>query len=57
VKKLKLNVEDLAVDSFELAMAEESCGTVQGAEATNDCSQYCGWTRLEYYLGGTWMNP
>src|SRR4051812_13128311 len=31
VKKLKLNVEELAVDSFDLAPVDEARGTVHGA--------------------------
>ena len=56
MNKLKLDIDDLTVDSFELATTSEDRGTVHGAEGTDNCSQYCGWTSLQYYLGGTWMN-
>jgi hypothetical protein len=47
MNKLKLNVEELSVDSFEVAPTEESRGTVLlGAEATDGCSDYCGATLL-----------
>lgn len=55
MKKLKLNVEDLAVDSFDLATIEEPRGTVRGAEATDGCSQYCGATIFEYIWNRTWL--
>lgn len=55
MKKLKLNVEDLAVDSLEMATAEMSRGTVQGAaEPTDGCSQYCSPTVFEYIWNQTW---
>jgi len=52
VKKLKLNVEELSVESSVMVEAREARGTVKGHETT---SQYCGLTSLEYYLGTTWM--
>ena len=55
MNKLKLNVEDLSVDSFVMAESEESRGTVHGHAETDNCSQYCGLTSLKYYLGTTWM--
>jgi hypothetical protein len=54
MKKLKLNVEELAVDSFELANIEESRGTVHGNEPTDGCSQYCTPTIFEYIWYQTW---
>ena len=42
MKKLKLDLEDLQVASFEVADAEEQKGTVQGAEGTDQCSYTCG---------------
>lgn len=58
MKKLKLELEKLDVKSYEVETnTQESRGTVHGAETT---SRYCGWTTLEYYLGGTWreeLNP
>lgn len=53
--KLKLNVEDLAVDSFAVATIEEVRGTVRGAEATDACTQYCGATIFEYIWNRTWL--
>ena len=55
MKKLKLNVEDLAVESMELASVEESRGTVRGNEETDNCSQYCGTTIFEYIWNRTWL--
>ncbi|HEX6747179.1 MAG TPA: hypothetical protein VF092_07750 [Longimicrobium sp.] len=52
MKKLKLNVEDLSVNSYAVNEPEGTRGTVKGHETT---SQYCGLTSLEYYLGTTWM--
>jgi|GEM_PF-3729558 hypothetical protein len=56
MNKLKLNVEELSVDSFEVAPAEESRGTVLGAEATDGCSDYCGATLLLYIWNRTWAS-
>ncbi len=42
MKKLSLNLDDLSVDSFEIAAAEEPRGTVHGNEATDYCSVSCG---------------
>lgn len=53
--KLKLDVENLAVDSFDVAPIEEVRGTVRGAEATDACSQYCGATIFEYIWNRTWL--
>jgi hypothetical protein len=55
VNKLKLNVEDLAVDSFDLATVEEPRGTVHGAADTDGCSQYCGATIFDYIWNRTWL--
>lgn len=55
MQKLKLNVEELAVDSFDLAAIDESRGTVHGAEETDGCSQYCGTTIFEYIWNRTWL--
>lgn len=55
MSKLKLNVEELAVESFEMAAAEEGRGTVRGNEATDNCSQYCGTTVFEYIWNRTWL--
>lgn len=55
MQKLKLNVEELTVDSFELAAADESRGTVRGHEETDGCSQYCGTTIFEYIWNQTWV--
>ena len=52
VKKLKLDVEELSVDSYSVGEAQMPRGTVRGHETT---TQYCGLTSLEYYLGTTWM--
>jgi hypothetical protein len=52
VKKLKLNVEDLSVASFEVAAIEEIRGTVQGH--SDNATQYCGITYLKW-LTSTWM--
>jgi hypothetical protein len=52
VKKLKLNVEELAVDSFDLAPVDEARGTVHGA--SNE-TQYCGATIFDYIWNRTWM--
>ena len=58
MKKLKLSVEELAVDSFELAATEEPRGTVLGAaDDSGGCSQYCGATIFEYIWNRTWLNP
>ncbi|HEY0018646.1 MAG TPA: hypothetical protein VGC13_20225 [Longimicrobium sp.] len=58
MKKLKLNVEELAVVSFDLAAIEEPRGTVNGAmDDSGDCSRYCGATIFEYIWEGTWMKP
>lgn len=42
MKKLKLNLEDLSVKSFEVETTEEARGTVHGQEATDYCSVSCG---------------
>ncbi len=42
MKKLSLNVEDLAVTSFEVASTEETRGTVNAHEGTDYCSVSCG---------------
>lgn len=55
MKKLKLNVEDLSVDSFVLATIEEPRGTVHGAADTDNCSQYCGTTIFDYIWNRTWL--
>ena len=53
--KLKLNVEELTVDSFEMPESRESRGTVQGqlmvAGTYADCSWHCGdpLSTLYYY--------
>ena len=52
MKKLKLNVEDLSVASFEVAAFEETRGTVQGA--SENATAYCGITYLKW-LASTWM--
>jgi hypothetical protein len=52
VKKLKLNVEELSVDSYAVGEPQQPRGTVRGHETT---TQYCGLTSLDYYLGTTWM--
>jgi hypothetical protein len=54
VKKLKLNIEELVVDSFEVPAADGDVrGTVRGqSEATEaDCSWHCGdpFSTLYYY--------
>ena len=42
MNKLKLNVDDLAVDSFEVPASDEVRGTVRGHLATEaDCSWHC----------------
>ncbi len=53
--KLKLNVEDLAVDSYHLATIEEPRGTVHGASGADNASQYCGWTIADYIWNRTWL--
>lgn len=42
MKKLKLNIEDLAVDSFDTDATRELIGTVHANEATDLCSVSCG---------------
>jgi len=43
MKKLKLNVEDLTVSSFETHASDALRGTVRGnADATDLCSVSCG---------------
>jgi len=44
MKKLKLEIEALQVDTFEPAAAEADAGTVQGQEVTQwqTCPQSCG---------------
>jgi hypothetical protein len=37
MKKLRLNAEDLTVESFATASAMDERGTVRGAEATEGC--------------------
>jgi hypothetical protein len=53
VNKLKLNIEELEVDSFEVPTEDgESRGTVRGQAATEaDCSYTCGdpFSTLYYY--------
>ncbi|HEX6746903.1 MAG TPA: pinensin family lanthipeptide [Longimicrobium sp.] len=41
MKKLKLNLEDLAVSSFETHTSAELRGTIRAAEATDLCSVSC----------------
>ena len=53
--KLKLHIEDLAVDSFAVAKIDEQRGTVRGAADTDACSQYCGTTIFEYIWNRTWL--
>ena len=56
MKKLKLNVEDLAVDSLEMAVAEDPRGTVLGAAAaTEGCTQACSPNLWEYIWNRTWL--
>ena len=55
MKKLKLDLDALAVDSLEAAPeGDDARGTVQGAMAAEP-SVYCGTTSFHYYLGGSWM--
>lgn len=54
MKKLKLNVEDLAVDSHDMAPIEGSRGTVNGADVSNT-SEYCGATMFKYIWNRTWL--
>ena len=43
MQKIKLNIEELAVSSFEVEKTEaETRGTVHGAEGTDYCSVSCG---------------
>ena len=42
VKKLKLDLDELAVVSFEVDNSVEEQGTVHGAEGTDDCTISCG---------------
>jgi hypothetical protein len=52
MKKLKLDVEELAVVSFEIKATDEPHGTVRGAAETEaDCSWHCGdpLSTLYYY--------
>ena len=42
MKKLKLDVETLTVDSFEIPAEDEPRGTVRGNAATDDCTYTCG---------------
>lgn len=59
MSKLKLNVEELAVESFPMAATEEDRGTVLGAMAADSagCSDYCGATIFAYIWNATWLNP
>lgn len=41
MKKLKLNIEDLAVDSFDTDATRELVGTVHGNADTDLCSVSC----------------
>ena len=52
MKKLKLNLEELSVNSFEVAPIEENRGTVHGA--SENATAYCGITYLKW-LTSTWM--
>jgi hypothetical protein len=56
VNKLKLNVEDLTVESLEMAGVEEPRGTVHGfVEATGGCSERCSPNLWEYIWDRTWL--
>lgn len=56
MNKLKLNVEDLTVESLVMASADEPRGTVHGnAEATDGCSQACSPNLWEYIWNRTWL--
>lgn len=50
MKKLKLDVETLAVDSFPTAAAAKETGTVQGYDAPTYPYPSCGCT-----TGGSWV--
>ena len=53
MKKLKLDVDELAVNSFEMPSLDEPRGTVHGA--SEEWSTMCGsWDRMRY-LTSTWM--
>lgn len=41
MKKLRLDVEDLTVESFATASAAEKRGTVRANAATPDCTESC----------------
>jgi len=54
LKKLKLNIEELEVASFDIPMDTDAQGSVQGqlaAETMADCSWHCGdpFSTLYYY--------
>ena len=59
MKKLRLNLDDLTVHSFEIDAAVEPRGTVHGASDGPDLgSRDCGsWAKVEWVLKGTWMYP
>ncbi|HEX5724105.1 MAG TPA: pinensin family lanthipeptide [Longimicrobiaceae bacterium] len=40
-KKLHLKLEDLTVESFPTASADDERGTVRGQEATPECTKSC----------------
>ena len=41
MKKLRLQVDDLAIESFPTAAVEARPGTVRGNEATPGCTESC----------------
>lgn len=73
MRKLKLDLDTLRVESFGTAVPAESRGTVHGAAATYDAecqtweNPWCGWQTVEYGscgggctgtgTGGTGGNP
>ena len=48
-KKLVLNVEALAVDTFETGAADEQRGTVHGAKEACTCAASCDCPTAIYY--------
>lgn len=41
-KKLRLLVDELRVEQFQVAPAAAGQGTVRGFESTQECTAYCG---------------
>ena len=48
MKKMKLQVQELAVESFPLSQAEAELGTVHGQEVPTPPYKTCPFTRMTY---------